>query len=282
MVHRRHRGRCLTRTASIHGSAASKEEAVALAEAMVRDGRMPSPAEAKAAASERRAEADERRTKAEAKAERQRLEARAEAMVREGRASTLDEARALLLAFKAEREAEWKAAAEAARADAERRRIARDKRASRPAEQKRQAEREARQAERNAERAAKAEAFYRRMEAERREREAQPLHEVLDEAFDLADPDLWKSNSFAALKPRLILHVEAAIARLAYEDISYTWRDDKARLDRAKAIYHKLTGAEWAPRLSKMSQLMARLANMTAAAPERLGADSAGEEARHE
>jgi len=41
-------GRCLTHTASIRGQAASKDEAVALAETMIRDGRMPSPEEARA------------------------------------------------------------------------------------------------------------------------------------------------------------------------------------------------------------------------------------------
>src|ERR1700677_335043 len=116
-------GRCLTHTASIRGRAPSKEEAVALAEAMIRDGRMPSPGEARADAEERR-------------------------------------------------------------------RVEREKRAKRPSEQKRKAEREA---EREASRL--------RWETERAEEEALPLYETLDEAFDLADPDLWKSNSFAALKP---------------------------------------------------------------------------------
>jgi hypothetical protein len=167
-------GRCLTHAASIRGKAASKEEAVALAEAMIRDGRMPSPAEARATTAPRK------RAEQEKKA-------------------------ALKQKCKAQREASH-------------------------------------------------EAFRLAEETENTENEAQPLYEMLDEAFDLASANLWKSNSFAALKPRLILHVDAAIARLAYEDISYTWRDVKARLARAKAIYRKLTGAEWAPSAQKERQ----------------------------
>jgi hypothetical protein len=39
-------GRCLAHASSIRGMSASKEEAVALAEAMIRDGRMSSPDQA--------------------------------------------------------------------------------------------------------------------------------------------------------------------------------------------------------------------------------------------
>jgi hypothetical protein len=30
---------------------------------------------------------------------------------------------------------------------------------------------------------------------------------MMDEIFDFADPDLWKSNSFAVLRPRLIINL---------------------------------------------------------------------------
>jgi hypothetical protein len=186
-------GRCLSHAASIRGSAASKDEAVALAEAMVRDGRMPDPQTARAEAKERR-------------------------------------------------------------------RAERSKRDKRPSEQKRKVERER-------------EALSLMSETESDERNAQPLYETLDEAFDLGDPELWRSNSFAALKPRLIVHVEAAIARLAYR-VAHEDRCGgghgpyrsslQTKLDRAKAVYHKLTGAEWAPRLSKMSQRSAQIAALTA------------------
>lgn len=36
----------------------------------------------------------------------------------------------------------------------------------------------------------------------------------MSEVFDFADPELWKSNSFAALRPRLITHLEMAVAQL--------------------------------------------------------------------
>jgi hypothetical protein len=36
-----------------------------------------------------------------------------------------------------------------------------------------------------------------RYDAERADEEAQPFHELLAEAFDLADPELWRSNTFA-------------------------------------------------------------------------------------
>ena len=153
-------GRCLKHAASIRGKAKSKEEAVALAEAMIRDGRMPSSEEARAQAQERR-------------------------------------------------------------------RIEAEKRARRPSEQKRQAEREARDA-----------AMKRRWELERRDEEAQPLWEFLAEAFDLSDPDLWRSNSFAAFKPRLILHLEAVIADLEWSKYA---PDRDARLARAKEILAVLT-----------------------------------------
>lgn len=39
-------GRCLTHHASIHGEHTDKHEAVALAKAMIRDGRMPTPEDA--------------------------------------------------------------------------------------------------------------------------------------------------------------------------------------------------------------------------------------------
>jgi hypothetical protein len=54
-------------------------------------------------------------------------------------------------------------------------------------------------------------------DAERKNKKATPFYEIFAEAFDLADPDLWKSNSFAMVRPRLLLEVQAVIARLEYE-----------------------------------------------------------------
>ena len=143
-------GQCLKHVASIKGMAESKEAAVALAESMIRDGRMPDP---KTARAEHR--------------EREKL-----------------------------RE--------------ERRRVARDKRRQQPAEiRKREAE---------AERLRRlGDASMKEWRARTEEDAAPPLYEVLADAFDFADPELWKSNSFAALRPRLVLHVRRVIARLEYE-----------------------------------------------------------------
>ena len=44
--------------------------------------------------------------------------------------------------------------------------------------------------------------------------------ETLAEAFDFADPELWKSNSWAAMRPRLIVHQRAVVAKLE-SDLAY-------------------------------------------------------------
>lgn len=129
-------GRCLRHASSIQGQAVAKEEAIALAEQMVRDGRMPSPEEA----AQRRA------------SERQRE---------------------------------------------------REKRAKQPSEIRRKQER----AERNR-------LWDARFAAEREASEAPPFFEIFAEAFDLADPELWRSNSFAMVRPRLLFEVKAAVAQM--------------------------------------------------------------------
>jgi hypothetical protein len=185
-------GRCLMHVESIQATAESRWAAAELAEAMIRDGRMPTPAQAKAAAEERR------------------------------------------------------------RADQERKERERAQRAGSPSAQKQRPKRQA-------EREAHSEALSLAFDAERREKEEPPLYEILDESFDLADPDLWKSNSFAALKPRLIVHVETAIAKFAYEQFDYKLRrrfshDVSEPLERAKAIYRKLTGTDYQPPPSRLAQ----------------------------
>jgi hypothetical protein len=129
-------GRCLTHTAHIRGTTASKTAAVALAKAMIRDGHLPSPQEARAA---RRARREKRRDQP---AQRRKREARA-----------LAEQTESMLYSNA-----WR--------------------------------------------------------AEEREKVAPPLYEVLADVFDFTDPELWKSNTFAALRPRLVVHLQAAVARL--------------------------------------------------------------------
>jgi hypothetical protein len=159
-------GACLRHQEAIHGAAPSKDAAVALATEMIRDGRMPTPQEAKQARWARLPE----------------------------------EQRARKLAFEDDRE---------------RRRQQREKRAQQPAQQRKRAERQ-RQREQSLE------AWRRHIELMWREDEATPLYEVLSE--------LWKSNSFASLRPRLITHVEAAVAKLGSEHIDYTQRMARAQL----------------------------------------------------
>ena len=69
---------------------------------------------------------------------------------------------------------------------------------------------------------------------------------MLAEAFDLTDPNLWKSNSFASMRPGLIVHVEADIANLEYQIVAYARDLNKARhladLDRKRAILKALKG----------------------------------------
>jgi hypothetical protein len=156
-------GRCLSHHSHIHGEDKNKDGAVALAEAMIRDGRMPTPEDA-------------------TKARDQRL--------------------------KRDRE----------------------RKAKQPSEIKR--------------RAAKAESdrlFRASMDAEYEEQSAEadePLYEVLADALDLTDPDLWKSNSFARLRRRLIPYVQASIAGL--ESFRVRSPDRDKRLSRARAILELL------------------------------------------
>ena len=73
-----------------------------------------------------------------------------------------------------------------------------------------------------------------------KEREAEdddPLFEVMIGALDLTNPDLWKSNSFARVSSRLIIHLHAVIADLECA-IARGWidDDDRRRLDRAQQV----------------------------------------------
>jgi hypothetical protein len=155
-------GRCLSHKSHIHGQEAAKEAAIALAEAMIRDGRMPTPEEAKKARAGRLAE----------------------------------------------------------------QRIRRD---NTPSAKRKKAGRDERDRLRAAHR-----------DADHAEEEAPPLHEVIAEAFDLSDPELWRSNSFAMLRPRLIISVKRTIAELEYEQHSYRWlRNDEEhsrRMAKAKEL----------------------------------------------
>jgi hypothetical protein len=117
---------------------------------------------------------------------------------------------------------------EAAR-QARRERLKRDRerRAKQPSEIKR---REA-LAERDRLYSALYKADYEEHVAEREE----PLHEALADALDFSDPELWKSNSFARLRDRLIIHLRAVIAETEADRLQL--KDDRdRRLKRAREI----------------------------------------------
>lgn len=176
-------GRCLRHAEDLVGTADSKQGAIELATAMIRDGRMPS-----------RPEAEARR-----QAERQR-------------------------------------------------------RRQRPTEQRRRAERAAEENE------------YMRVsdacwDARIKEKTSLSLYETLADAFDFADPELWKSNSFSTLRPALIAHVQLAIVKLEYE---LHWEARSLRRQRAKvraAILAKRQGnpTENEQRLARARAILALL-----------------------
>lgn len=53
--------------------------------------------------------------------------------------------------------------------------------------------------------------------AESADRQQQPIMEALAETFGFSDPELWKSNAWAMLRPRLIVHQRAVVANLEDE-----------------------------------------------------------------
>jgi hypothetical protein len=146
-------GRCLAHAESIHGQAPTKDEAIALARDMIRDGRLPSP----------------------------------------------EAARRCRLATRLERSAQ---------------------RNAQPAQQRKREKQEQRDQELSNLRTAK-------WRAHMQEEQAPVLWEAFHEVFDFTDRDLWKSNSFAVLRPRLILHLRAIIARLECELADHRERASK-------------------------------------------------------
>ena len=64
----------------------------------------------------------------------------------------------------------------------------------------------------------------------------EPLYEAIVDAIDLTDPDLWKSNSFARLRDRLILLLHAEVAGLESDRCFYGKGSRAERLARAQEI----------------------------------------------
>jgi hypothetical protein len=87
--------------------------------------------------------------------------------------------------------------------------------------------------------------FHVLVEAESDDQEEPPLWEVVADALDFADPELWKSNSFARLRGRLIVSLKAAIADHEYRLARWgrhLGEDDEQQLARAREILALLTG----------------------------------------
>lgn len=154
---------------------------------------------------------------------------------------------AVTLAEEMIRDGRMPAPEEAYEAHQERRRLEREKRARQPAVQRRRAATKQRQEERWR-------AYQAEHQAERREESAPPLHELLHEVFNFADAELWKSNSFAALRPRLTIHLERVVAQIEREEMS-----TRHALATAKVRYRGWAErrlAEIAPRLAKAREIL--------------------------
>jgi hypothetical protein len=172
-------GQCLRHVASIRATVPDKAAAVALAQAMIRDGRMPTPEQAKQDHAERQQRERERREKRPSEI------ARREAREKEDRLSA---------------------------------------------------------------------EHYRLEYVE--EKRATPYWELLADVFDLADPDLWKRNSFAPLRDRLILSLKTEIAGSEYKRLAALRRRGKKRFARlSETPRHKQAAA----RLARAKELLALL-----------------------
>ena len=175
-------GHCLKHTSCIHDTAKGRDQAIELAQAMIRDGRLPSPEDAKVAVDERLKRERERREK----------------------------------------------------------------------QPSRVAAREAKEQERAA--------FSELIDLDFEERYKAPRYwELLADVFDLADPDLWKRNSFAPLRDRLILSLKRDIADIEHSILSDCRRYGKKRYERW--VNHPDSGAKVkALRLARAKQLLILLA----------------------
>jgi hypothetical protein len=117
-----------------------------------------------------------------------------------------------------------------------------ERRRQRPAEQRRRAARER-----------YSQLLTAMYEAEFAVKEAPPLWEAISDALDLSDPELWRSNSFAAMRPSLILAVKETIAKVEYdlnrlETRAHVPGDKRvslgARLARAREVLRQLETIE--------------------------------------
>jgi hypothetical protein len=122
---------------------------------------------------------------------------------------------------------------EAEHAESERLRAARERRAKQPSEIRRKQEREAR----NALWREHCDLKY------RQDRQLEPYWSLLADVFDLADPDLWKRNSFAPLREKLILSLKVEITDIEHRRRTMPAKI-KERLERAKSLLALIDGGE--------------------------------------
>jgi hypothetical protein len=98
-------------------------------------------------------------------------------------------------------------------------------------------------------------------EAERkadRAEDEEPFYELIADVFDLADPELWKRNSFARLRDRLVLSLEREISEIEHERLGDLRRYGKRRIaksDRDPKSYRNKRAA----RLVRAKELLALL-----------------------
>jgi hypothetical protein len=176
-------GRCLSHHSHVHAEDKDKAGALELAQAMIRDGRIPCPEDARRARDQRLERERERRAKQPSEIARQQLRAEEERWT------------------KTYYDAQWKA------------HCAEDE---------------------------------------------EPFYELIADVFDLADPELWKRNSFARLRERLILSLNKEIAEIEYQRRSEIRRYGKklvAKLDRDPSSDRNRHAA----RLARAKELLALL-----------------------
>ena len=151
-------------------------------------------------------------------------------MIADGRMPTPEEARAQRQAAVAKRKA------------------AHDKPANVRARQKRKEQQERSQ-----------ELWLRSSRAKFRDDEETPLWECIADTFDFSDPNLWRSNSFASLRPRLVVWMQAIVTKLEHDLDRTAKRHHPWRGEPEPATAPKQRVAAMAPKLARAREILALL-----------------------
>lgn len=94
-----------------------------------------------------------------------------------------------------------------------------------------------------------------RSDADWEERKQPPLWESLAEAFDFSDPDLWESNSFGSLRPRLVIWMRHVVAKLQGE-LDYALKPPRRSLTDAGKAWHKQAIEEREAKLARAREIL--------------------------